>query len=221
MFPNLNVEKRLRKKGYKIVGGIDEVGRGALAGPVVAVTILLKRNTQYNTRSQKNFLKEIKDSKKLTPKKREELFNKLVKSSYIEWGVGKVFQRVIDKINILKATKLAMKRSVRNLRGKIKGKIDFLILDGNFKIDLNIPQEPIKRADEKILSCACASILAKVTRDKIMRRLDQNYSNRYKFSKHKGYATKLHLRRLKKFGPCKIHRKSFGPVAISQTSKRK
>ena len=125
-------------------------------------------------------------------------------------------ERVIDKINILEATKLAMKRAFKNLNYKLgnKNKLkNFLILDGNFKIDLPLPQKTIIKADEKVLSCAIASILAKVTRDRIMERYHKKYP-RYEFKKHKGYPTKLHLRLLKKYGPSKIHRKSFKPIKI-------
>jgi len=114
---------------------------------------------------------------------------------------------MIDKVNILEATKLAMKGAVL----KLKRKPDSLILDGISKIDLKIPQKLIKGADEKVFSCACASILAKVYRDKIMKRYHKKYPQ-YGFDKHKGYPTKYHFKMLKKYGPCKIHRKSFGPV---------
>jgi len=219
-YPNLIEEKKLWKKGFKRVAGLDEAGRGPLSGPVIAAAVIV--NTKYKIQNAKlqfkikNFklFKEIKDSKKLTPQKREELYRILTKNSYIEWGVGKVSEKLIDKINIFEATKLAMEKAINNLKSKNqkpKFKIDFLILDGNFKINLPLPQKPIVKADEKVFSCAAASIIAKVTRDRIMQRYDKKFP-RYGFLKHKGYPTKFHLKMLKKYGPCRIHRKSFAPV---------
>ena len=215
-YPNLKEEKRLWKKGFKRVTGLDESGRGPLAGPVVAAAVLIK--PIRGIRGKFVQIREIKDSKKLSPKKREELYKILIKrclpggrrvgwSPTIEWGIGRVSERVIDKINILEATKLAMKKAIK----KMKNKPEFLILDGNFKIGLNIPQKSIVKADEKVFSCACASIIAKVTRDRIMEKYHKKYP-RYRFDLHKGYPTKLHQRLLKEYGPCKIHRKSFRPV---------
>jgi ribonuclease HII len=158
---------------------------------------------------------KIRDSKKLTPKQREKLYKLITKSSFIKWGIGKVSEKVIDKINIFEATKLAMKRAIQNLSEKLKNenrRINFLILDGNFSIDVSIPQKSIVKADEKILSCAMASIIAKVVRDRIMEKYAKKFPQ-YGFEKHKGYGTKFHLEMLKKYGPCKIHRKSFSPIA--------
>jgi len=209
-YPNLREEKKLWRKGYKRVAGLDEAGRGPLAGPVVAAVVMIKMsksNLKSKILNLKSNFKGIKDSKKLTPKKREEFYKLIVKSPFWEWGVGRVSEKVIDKINILEATKLAMKRAIK----KLKRRPDFLILDGNFKINVDIPQKSIIKGDEKVFSCAAASILAKVYRDRIMEMYDKKYP-RYGFSKHKGYPTKFHLKMLKKYGPCKIHRKSFGPV---------
>jgi ribonuclease HII len=237
-YPNLKEEKKLWGRGLKIVVGLDEVGRGCLAGPVVAAAVVIKfkiQNPKCKMKIQNLKLpSEIKDSKKLTPKKREELYKLITKSPFVDWGIGKVSEKMIDKINILEATKLAMKKAIKNLNYKLQNtnlnkrkkgykmddcqkychlkKIDFLILDGNLKLDLPIPQKAIVKADEKVLSCALASILAKVTRDKIMEKYTKKFPE-YGFEKHKGYATKLHLKMLKKYGPCKIHRKSFLPVA--------
>ena len=214
---NLSKEKRLWKKGYTKVAGIDEAGRGPLAGPVVAAAAMIstKRKTQsaklqFKTKS---LLKEVKDSKKLSPKKREALYKLLVKEPNIEWGTGKVSEKMIDKINILEATKLAMKKAVKNLEKKLDKKVIFLILDGNFKIDLDIPQKSIKKGDSKVFSIAAASIIAKVTRDRMMKRYHKKYPE-YGFDKHKGYATKLHRTMIKKHGPCKIHRMSFRPIRL-------
>jgi len=212
-YPNLQEEKKLWKKGFKRVACLDESGRGPLCGPVVAAAVVIA-NCKLQIGNCK-FFGEINDSKKLTPKKREILYKFLIKNPAIEWGIGKVSEKVIDKINILEATKLAMKKAI----AKLKKKPDFLILDGNFKLDLptcgeqsrTILQKSIVKADEKVFSCAAASILAKVRRDRIMEKYHLKYP-RYRFNQHKGYPTKLHCRLLKKYGWCKIHRKSFGPV---------
>jgi len=220
---NLREEKKLWKKGFKRVFCLDEAGRGPLAGPVMAAAVMIE-----NCKLKIENFKKLKDSKKLTPKKREEFYKILTKHLSIEWGIGRVSEKVIDKINILEATKLAMKKAVKNLEKKYsqgcirisRGKkpserfshADFLIIDGNFRIDLPIPQKSIIKADEKVLSCAAASIIAKVTRDKIMEKYHKKYPQ-YGFLKHKGYPTKYHLRMLRKYGPSKIHRKSFYPVA--------
>ena len=202
----LKEEKNLWKKRFKNIAGLDEAGRGPLAGPVTACAVFVSKKIKLFPK-----FKKIKDSKKLTPKKREE-FCKILKShSQIEWGIANVSEKIIDKINILEATKLAMLRAVKNLEKKIKSKIDFLILDGNFKINSKIPQKPIIKADNKVFSVMAASIIAKVTRDKLMVKLDKKYP-KYKFAIHKGYPTKLHRKLLKKHGSCKIHRKTFGPV---------
>ena len=215
--PNLNEERKLWRKGYKRVVCLDEAGRGPLAAPVIAAAVtvspakLKTQNLKFKT-----ILTEIKDSKKLTPKRREEFFKILTNPPagglQIKWGIGQVSEKVIDKINILEATKLAMKKAIKNLKAKNQNpKVDFLIIDGNFKINLKIPQKSIIKADEKVFSCICASIIAKVSRDRIMRRLHKKYPQ-YGFDKHKGYPTKYHRRMLKKYGPCQIHRKSFKPV---------
>jgi len=229
-YPNFYQEKRLWRKGYKRVVCLDEAGRGPLSGPVIAVAVMTKSNFKSKILNFKSNFKGIKDSKKLSPKKREEIFKILKNCPFIEWGIGRVSEKVIDKINILEATKLAMQKAVRNLEKKylhrrirVPGRspkggarlrfshADFLILDGNFEIDSKIPQKSIVKGDEKVFSCAAASIIAKVTRDKIMERYDKKFPH-YGFSKHKGYPTKFHLKMLKKYGPCKIHRKTFGPV---------
>lgn len=228
----LKEEKNLWKKGFKVVAGLDEAGRGPLAGPVTACAVFVPDKFKISSE-----LRKIKDSKKLTPKRREEFFKILKKHPQIKWGIGNVSEKIIDKINILEATKLAMCKAIRNLEKKLKkrkidpvrntpctnpvrGKfltgrvsngVDFLILDGNFKINLKIPQKPIIKADNKVFSVMSASIIAKVTRDRIMKRYHRKYPC-YEFSRHKGYPTRLHCKLLRKYGPCKIHRKTFGPV---------
>ena len=204
-YPNFKEESKLLSRGLKIVVGIDEVGRGPLAGPVVATSVII-RNKNISCK------KSIRDSKKLTPKRRSEIYDILMKSLDVEWGVGIVSEKVIDRINILEASKLAMEKSVLNLEKKIRPKkIDFLLLDGNFKINIDLMQRSIIKGDDKVLSIATASIIAKVTRDKMMEKYHKQYPL-YGFDKHKGYGTKLHFKMLEKYGPCKIHRKSFRPV---------
>ncbi len=198
-YPNFREEKRLWRKGYKMVVGIDESGRGPLAAPVVAAAVRLAEDCPP--------LLGLKDSKKLTPKKRKEIYEMLKENPNIEWGIGRVSEKVIDKINILEATKLAMKRAVRNLERKCSH-ADFLIIDGNFGINLEIPQKSIIKADEKVVSCTAAGIIAKVTRDRMMLKYHKKYP-KYAFDRHKGYPTKLHRQIIKQCGFCKIHRRSF------------
>jgi len=203
IFPNLKEEKRLWKKGYKRVVGIDEVGRGALAGPVVAVGVMIERNCNYSILESKG----VKDSKKLSPQKRREIFAFISSFPHVVWRGAKVSPQVIDKINIKNAAELAMERVIK----KLGFSPDFLIIDGKYlknKRLRRILHKLIIKADEKVLSCAIASILAKVMRDKMMERYHQKYPQ-YQFQKHKGYPTKLHFKMIKKYGPCRIHRLSF------------
>jgi ribonuclease HII len=189
------------------VVGLDEAGRGALCGPVVASAVSLIPNSKF-------LIPKLRDSKKLSPKKREEFYKLIVKSPFLEWGIGRVSEKVIDKINIENAAELAMEKALKNLEKKMKKKADFLIIDGNHINSKNIKAKTYKlivKGDEKVFSCAVASILAKVYRDKIMERYDRKFPQ-YEFKKHKGYGTKFHFKMLKKYGPCKIHRKTFEPV---------
>lgn len=195
MTPNFKEEKKLRKQGYKKVAGIDEVGRGPLAGPVVACAVAIS--------GLKPEIKNIKDSKQLSARQRERIYHELIQHPAVEWGIGLVSEKVIDRINILEATKLAMARAVSKLKQP-----DFLILDGNFAIYSKVPQKSIVKADEKVFSCSCASIIAKVTRDRLMQRYDKKYP-RYDFAGNKGYPTKYHRAMIKRYGPSKIHRKTF------------
>lgn len=219
-YPNFNEEKKLWRRGFKFVAGLDEAGRGPLAGPVVAAAVvLLNPNSQIpmtnkiiNPKFQKRFghwtlgfgIFGIRDSKKLSPKKREKLYNIITTHPNIEWGIGRVSEKVIDKINILEATKLAMEKAIKDLNCRPS----YLILDGNFKIKSKILQKSIIKADVKVFSCAAASIIAKVTRDRIMLKYDKKYP-KYGFKNHKGYPTLYHRKVLLKLGPCPIHRKSF------------
>jgi len=224
-YPDLREEKKLWKKGFKRVACVDEAGRGPLAGPVVAAAVVIQ-NTKYpkgnpsvSYGAGKIQNAKIRDSKKLSPKKREEFFKILTNPSaggpHIKWGIGRVSEKTIDRINIKNAAELAMEKALRKL------KVDFLIIDGNNIKNLKLKSYNFKlmvRADEKVFSCAMASIIAKVTRDRIMMGYHKKYP-RYGFDKHKGYPTKYHLARLKKYGPCKIHRRSFRPVAEIKKSK--
>lgn len=197
-YPNLNEERKLWKAGYKMIAGVDEAGRGPLAGPVVAAAVIIRPGVS---------IKKVKDSKKLTAKQRIEIYNLLASHPKVFFSIGRVSEKIIDRINIFKATKLAMKKALKNL----KKKTDFLLIDGNFSINSEIPQKSIIKGDEKVYSCSLASIIAKVERDRIMDKMHKKYSC-YGFDRHKGYGTKLHLEMLEKHGPSNIHRNSFNPV---------
>jgi len=200
--PTLQEEMKLWKKGYEKVAGLDEVGRGPLAGPVVACAFVIQRRTVLRN-LRRTVLRQLRDSKQLSAKQREYFYEILTNHEGVRWGIGVVSEKVIDKINILEATKLAMQKAVKKLK-----KPDFLILDGNFSIKSNIPQKSIIRGDEKVFSCSCASIIAKVTRDRMMLKYDKKYPV-YNFAAHKGYPTEYHRAMIKQYGPCYIHRKSF------------
>ena len=201
---NLNEEKILFQKGYSLVAGIDEVGRGPLAGPVVATCVTCSPNFQIIKE-----LETVQDSKKLTAKKRENLIE-FIKENFNEIGVGICDHETIDRINILQASFLAMKKAISSL----KEKPNFILVDGSFIIpNSSYEQKAIKKGDSKIFSIAAASIVAKVTRDKIMEEMHEKYPE-YGFDKHKGYGTKYHLEQIEKHGPCDSHRKSFGPCKL-------
>ncbi len=185
-------------KGVKIIG-VDEAGRGPLAGPVVAAAAKLKNYSEA--------LQEINDSKKLTEKKREKLFDIILEN--FEIGIGIATPEEIDEINILNATFLAMRRALKDLEKKIEIDDALILVDGNFKIrEYFGNQEPVIKGDAKSLSIAAASIIAKVTRDRLMVEESKNYPE-YQFEKHKGYGTKTHRTVLLQKGPTPIHRKSF------------
>jgi len=210
-YPSLGEEKKLWRRRLKKVVCLDEAGRGPLAGPVVAAAVLIL-NTKYQILNTK-----IRDSKKLSQKQREKIYKIIIKDSDIKWGIGRVSEKVIDKINIKNAAELAMEKALKKLRCKP----DFLIIDGNHiknrKLK-SINHKLIVKGDEKVFSCSAASIIAKVSRDRIMLRYHKKFP-RYGFDRHKGYPTKYHLAKLKKYGPCKIHRRSFRPVAEIKKSK--
>jgi ribonuclease HII len=209
--PDFREEKKLWRRGFMAVVGLDEAGRGPLAGPVVAAAFVLtpKAAAKLKIKSAKLKIKEnIKDSKKLTARQRETWYAFLTQYPDIKWGVGIVSEKIIDKINILEATKLAMKRAM----AKLNFKPDYLLLDGNFLLsDLAISQRAVVKGDEKIWSCAAASVIAKVTRDRLMMKCHRRYSV-YGFDQHKGYGTVAHLAAIKKHGASPIHRLSFRPL---------
>ncbi|NWF77492.1 MAG: ribonuclease HII [Chloroflexi bacterium] len=198
--PNLDEEDKLRSEGYELIAGIDEVGRGALAGPVVAAAVILPYPANVP------WLALVRDSKELNSRKRESLFE-LINREAIAVGVGIVPSQVIDSVNILKATKMAMMQAVENLSRQPH----FLIIDRVTLSQCPIPQRGITRGDKLCLSIACASIVAKVTRDRIMEEFDQIYPG-YGFAQHKGYGTGRHISCLRKLGPSPIHRLYFAPV---------
>lgn len=206
--PTFKQERALWKKGYKVVVGMDEVGRGPLAGPVVAAACVFQPNFIMPRALQK----ELRDSKKLSPKKRLKFYRFFRSHPAAQWGIGSVSEKIIDAINIFQATKLAMKRALERLEKKA-GKADSLLIDGTFFIESEVLQKPIRKGDELVASCAAASIIAKVARDRIMARYHRIYPV-YGFDRHKGYGTKLHFATLAQYGPCKIHRKSFFPVKL-------
>ena len=197
--PDLFFEKNLVESGYKYVAGVDEAGRGPLAGPVVAAAVILPEEFSSN---------QLNDSKKLSSSKREKIYNELMNvNSKVISAFAVIDEGVIDQINILRATHMAMAQASSNLSIEPS----FVIIDGMPIKDFPFNNESIIKGDSKSLSIAAASVIAKVERDRIMLNYSKEYPE-YKFEKHKGYGTKLHLDALKKFGPCKIHRKSFAPV---------
>ncbi len=200
---NAEHEKQIFSQGHQIIGGLDEAGRGPLAGPVVAACVSVKSDFNFDNK----LLENIHDSKKLTEKKREELFN-IIQNEFDDIGIGSCDNQTIDKINILQASLLAMKKAL----GAIKNKPNIILIDGKFGLpNYSGLQQPIVKGDEKIFSIMAASILAKVTRDRIMKQYHEQYPQ-YGFDKHKGYGTKIHMEALNTYGPCPIHRTSFGPV---------
>ena len=206
-FPNLDEEDKLKAQGYEFIAGIDEVGRGALAGPVVASAVILPHPASLP------WFELVRDSKELNSRKRESLFN-LINKEAIAVGIGIVPSQVIDSVNILKATRMAMMQAVE----KLPKQPNFLLIDRIGLSQCPIPQRGITRGDKSCLSIACASIIAKVTRDRIMEEFDQIHPG-YGFAQHKGYGTGRHLSCLQKLGPSPIHRLYFAPVRNIITSR--
>ena len=192
-------EKKLRATGVIRIAGIDEAGRGALAGPVVAAAVVLPEKFRH---------RKLNDSKQLVPELREEIYHDLIANSEITWAVGIVDSLEIDQINILRATHKAMRAAIAALAAPP----DHVLIDGLPVFPFPFPQTAVIDGDCYSLSIAAASVIAKVTRDTMMRDFCANFP-KYCFGQHKGYSTELHLIKLHEFGPCPIHRRSFEPVA--------
>lgn len=193
--PDYSYEALAREKGFKAICGVDEAGRGPLAGPVCAAAVILPEDAE---------IKGLNDSKKLSEKKREALFD-VVKNTAVAWSVAWASVEEIEKYNILNATFLAMNRAIEGL--DIKS--DYALIDGNrIPKDIKIPCETVVKGDSLSMSIAAASILAKVSRDRLMLELDKQYPM-YEFKKHKGYGTAAHMALIREFGPCECHRPSF------------
>ena len=193
--PDFSLENELKAKGYVNVCGVDEAGRGPLAGPVCAAAVILPENCN---------IEGINDSKKLSEKKRDDLFEKIIKEA-VSFSIAFGTVEEIETVNILGATFLAMQRAVEGLSVKA----DFVIVDGN-KVppSLTVEAMPLIKGDAKSMSVAAASILAKVTRDRLLLEYDKKYPQ-YLFSAHKGYGTKAHIEAIRKYGPSEVHRPSF------------
>jgi len=203
-FPTFKYETNKHLEGFALIAGCDEVGIGPLAGPVVAGAVILDPDSIGNKRSKSKWWYRVRDSKTVNEEERAEL-DGFIKDHAMDFSIGVVNHETIDEINIHQAGLLAMKKSIDGL----KLQPNFVFLDGNHLIkDLQMPQAAVVSGDEKILSIAAASILAKVARDKILTELDEQFPQ-YGFVKHKGYPTKQHKAALLKFGPTPVHRRSF------------
>ena len=194
---NLKYEKELYNKGYSLIAGVDEVGRGPLVGPVVAAAVILPKNYK---------LEGLTDSKKLSEAKRN-YFDEIIKRDAISYGIGVIDNNIIDEVNIYEATKLAMKQAISNL----KIKPDYVLTDA-MKLDIDIDFKPLIKGDLRSLSISAASVIAKVYRDNLMYLLDKKYPY-YNFKNNKGYPTKDHIEAIKKYGIIKEHRISYHPVS--------
>ncbi|WLR46963.1 ribonuclease HII [Halobacillus litoralis] len=192
----MTFEENLFHRGFTDVAGIDEAGRGPIAGPVVAGAVILPRDY---------YLEGLNDSKKLSLKSREAYFDRIKADA--DWGIGIVTNEEIDQINIYQATKLAMQRAVENLSGQP----EHLLIDAMELDAIRSPQTKLIKGDERSVSIAAASVIAKVTRDRMMAELDEQYPV-YQFRNNQGYGTKPHVEALKAYGPSPVHRKTFAPV---------
>ena len=204
----LEFDSNLNPHSSAWMAGVDEVGRGPLAGPVVAAAVILKRPESFG----ENFA-GLNDSKKVSPVNRERLFREIIKYSLV--GLGIVDEATIDLINIYQASRLAMKRAVLDLTCTP----DLLVIDGNARLDLPLSQKTIIKGDSQSASIAAASIIAKVYRDHWMLHLDKLYPV-YQFKDHKGYGTPVHLKHIQEQGPCAVHRRAFAPIKNFLKSER-
>ena len=192
--PDYSYEQAAMQSVFNLICGVDEAGRGPLAGPVCAAAVILPEDTE---------IEGLNDSKKLTEKKREQLFDIIIEKA-VDYSIAYGTLEEIEEHNILNATYFAMNRAINGLE-----KVDFALIDGNrLPKDIKVPAATIVKGDAKSMSIAAASILAKVSRDRLLLEYDQKYP-RYQFAKHKGYGTKLHTDLIKEHGPCEIHRLSF------------
>lgn len=192
--PDYSYEQAAMQSGFNLICGVDEAGRGPLAGPVCAAAVILPQGLE---------IEGLNDSKKLTEKKREQLFDIIIEKA-VDYSIAYGTLEEIEEHNILNATYFAMNRAINGLE-----KVDFALIDGNrLPKDIKVPAATIVKGDAKSMSIAAASILAKVSRDRLLLEYDQKYP-RYQFAKHKGYGTKLHTDLIKEHGPCEIHRLSF------------
>lgn len=189
-----SIENEYREKGFNIICGVDEAGRGPLAGPVYAAAVILPSDC---------VIEGLNDSKKLTEKKREKLFDE-IKDKALAYGIASADEKEIDEINILNATFLAMKRAIASLSVKP----DLALIDGNQKPHTDIEEVTVIKGDAKSMSIAAASVLAKVSRDRFMLEMAEKYPQ-YEFARHKGYGTKLHYEKIAQYGVCDIHRRTF------------
>lgn len=205
--PTLDYEEALWKQGFFAVAGIDEAGRGCLAGPVMAGAVILPAESGIAER-----LRGVRDSKLMTPAERDEMYEAVIREA-ATWGAGEADNREIDRIGILNATKNAMKRAVGNLGMQP----DHLLIDFVRLHDVTTPQIGLKHGDMLCLSIACASVIAKVTRDRWMQSEAARLYPQYGFETHKGYGTREHMEALRRYGPCPIHRMTFRPLSEDLT----
>lgn len=204
--PDLTHEKSLEREGYRLVAGVDEAGRGPLAGPVVAGAVIVPADFEHRI---------LDDSKKLTERRREELYAEITTDPRISWSTARVDEAEIDRINILQATWKAMRLALERLQPAP----DIALIDGKPVGGLDLVEHrALVKGDSISLSIAAASILAKVERDGLMRRYGQEYPE-YGFERHKGYGTKQHREAIRRHGPCPIHRRTFAPVARAERAR--
>lgn len=192
--PDYELEQLCTDRGYKLVCGVDEAGRGPLSGPVFAAAVILPAGL---------YIEGLNDSKKLTPKKRDALFDTICREA-VTYGIASASVEEIDEMNILEANLLAMRRAIAMLSPAA----DFALIDGNCTKEFTLPVASVVKGDAKSCSIAAASILAKVTRDRLCEEHDRLYPE-YGFAKHKGYGTAAHMEAIRKYGPCPLHRKTF------------
>lgn len=204
-YPDTKLEEKLWQKGFRYVLGVDEAGRGPLAGPVVVGAVLIE--------NPKQVVENVRDSKKMTKKQRKKAFVEIQEKS-TAFGIGIVDAKEIDRVGIKEAVKEAMILAVSEVEKKIKKKVDYIISDGAVYLLDDHKMMSISRGDLNHYSIAAASVLAKVTRDMIMEEYSKKYPN-YGFEKHMGYGTKMHLDAISKHGICDIHRKSYEPIKSS------